>query len=726
MKINQKNIRRRVFSTNMLLSLSVIILLGCSQNVLAQWTTPDGQGNINNTNTGKVGIGTAVPTADLHVASESAAVARGITNSQHSNNVNGGMFKFWKSRGTKASPTSVVDGDSIGMIYAEGYDGTSYVSSARIKFLIDGLVSSGVAPTGVQFFSGTNGGGTERMRITSTGNIGIGTAAPDAKFQVKSGVTSIGEGLFKLQNSGGSTLISMGDDGLATYRGQLSIYGQQSGANYERLRIWHTGDNNDAIVFASEAGGTGTQRNIRFSAPTTMYSGILNARAAQVTSATGAANYISFWETNVAFNGAIGFAAGSQNMLFQTGGSGVLNGTTRMTILANGNVGIGATAPGYKLDLQGGQINSSGGLCIAGECKTAWSQVGGSQWTTAGSNVHYGTGNVGIGTSTPSYRLDVVSGSQWAARFKKTDATNGGILIDSATGYNPNVALSVNGVIKWYMNSNVSSGDALQFWESTGTNPRLTIAQAGNVGIGNVAPGSKLFVGSGTPAGGTLPGLNVALGGSSYVAASNGTINTFIGSDVSSYGIVGTLSNHALGLRANNVLAMTVLPSGNVGIGITTPSTKLHVVGDITVTGNINAKYQDLAEWVPATHALPAGTVAVLNPNHSNQVMASSQAYDTRVAGVISAQPGIVLGEAGKNKVLVATTGRVRVKVDATRAPICIGDLLVVSDTEGMAMKSQPILVGGVEMHRPGTLIGKALEPLAKGTGEILVLLSLQ
>jgi hypothetical protein len=41
-------------------------------------------------------------------------------------------------------------------------------------------------------------------------------------------------------------------------------------------------------------------------------------------------------------------------------------------------------------------------------------------------------------------------------------------------------------------------------------------------------------------------------------------------------------------------------------------------------------------------------------------------------------------------------------------------------------MKSLPIEVGGVRMHRPGTLIGKALEPLAGGTGEILVLLSLQ
>jgi hypothetical protein len=51
---------------------------------------------------------------------------------------------------------------------------------------------------------------------------------------------------------------------------------------------------------------------------------------------------------------------------------------------------------------------------------------------------------------------------------------------------------------------------------------------------------------------------------------------------------------------------------------------------------------------------------------------------------------------------------------------------LVTSDKEGVAMKSVPVEIGGVRIHRPGTLIGKALEPLAQGTGEILVLLSLQ
>ncbi len=148
--------------------------------------------------------------------------------------------------------------------------------------------------------------------------------------------------------------------------------------------------------------------------------------------------------------------------------------------------------------------------------------------------------------------------------------------------------------------------------------------------------------------------------------------------------------------------------------------------GNVTVNGNIAAKYQDVAEWVPASEQLPAGTVVVLDATKSNQVISSGQSHDTRVAGVVSEQPGIALGESGSNKVLVATTGRVMVKVDATRAPIHIGDLLVTSDVPGLAMKSEPITIGGRQMHMPGTLIGKALEPLEKGSGKILVLLSLQ
>jgi hypothetical protein len=68
----------------------------------------------------------------------------------------------------------------------------------------------------------------------------------------------------------------------------------------------------------------------------------------------------------------------------------------------------------------------------------------------------------------------------------------------------------------------------------------------------------------------------------------------------------------------------------------------------------------------------------------------------------------------------------VRIKVDASFGAIRAGDLLVTSPTAGHAMRSVPIDAGGSQFHRPGTIVGKALESLAAGRGEILVLLTLQ
>jgi hypothetical protein len=493
-------------------------------------------------------------------------------------------------------------------------------------------------------------------------------------------------------------------------------------------------------------------------------------------------------------------------MFFANNGLTPGNGFTpieRMRISASGYLGIGTTNPTSKLHIVSGTDSGTtllsldtgvhGGTSMAvfgtanNESGFDMSVYRAGQYysrfgVTSAGNVYLqsAAGNVGIGTSTPTYRFEVVSGSQWVARFKKTDATNGGILVDSAAGYNPNIALSVNGAIKWYMNSNATSGDALQFWEATGTNARLTMTQAGTVGIGTATPNAlyKLDVagqvrsssggfvfpdgsvqtvaatGSGGSSGWTDGGANVNVTNSS-AKVGIGTTNPLQRIQIGSNTVAGTATPDAVSLGgtyssvagANPKLRLFDNNAGSVyGLGVSsaqfdfmTPAgtnyvwsvngvekMRLNTSGDITVAGNIAAKYQDIAEWVESSQGLTAGTVVVLDHTKSNQVIASREAYDTRVAGVISSQPGITLGEKADNKVLVATTGRVKVKVDASSGPIQVGDLLVTSDIEGVAKKSEPLSLGGVQIHRPGTLIGKALEPLDKGTGEILVLLSLQ
>jgi hypothetical protein len=284
---------------------------------------------------------------------------------------------------------------------------------------------------------------------------------------------------------------------------------------------------------------------------------------------------------------------------------------------------------------------------------------------------------------------------------------------------------------------------------------RMRIDSAGRVGIGNPSPAHPLDVT------GSLR-VQAAVDANDYPAMLDMTASgpggqrnrwmTFVGSATGAIGVpansyelyeypAGALPVFAavrMSIRKSNTPNGTppktflIDGAGRVGIGTIGPSEALEVVGNILASGDIrangviHAKYQDVAEWVPAKQDLVPGTVVVLNPERDNEVMASTLPYDTAVAGVVSEQPGLILGEAGESKEQIATTGRVRVRVDAGRAPIAIGDLLVTSDRPGYAMKSIPVAVAGISMHRPGTVVGKALQALPSGEGEILVLLSLQ
>jgi len=253
-------------------------------------------------------------------------------------------------------------------------------------------------------------------------------------------------------------------------------------------------------------------------------------------------------------------------------------------------------------------------------------------------------------------------------------------------------------------------------------------------------PASDAFEGMGPDVSGSGTGFNFGYAGFTFGVGA-GFFNVRPAS-IAGPGLA-TAPNPSLRFMVGNVQRLMISNLGVVGIGpkFAPPSmggtnaipgnglaatVRLDVDGDINMTGNINAKYQDVAEWVDSSADLKAGTVVVLDGSHDNQVMPSAHSYDTSVAGVVSERPGIVLGEAAENREKVATTGRVKVYVDATKSPIHIGDLLVTSDTPGMAMKSVPMSINGRSFHQPGTIIGKALESMESGKGEILVLLTLQ
>ena len=78
-----------------------------------------------------------------------------------------------------------------------------------------------------------------------------------------------------------------------------------------------------------------------------------------------------------------------------------------MRIASTGNVGIGTTTPTQKLDVAG--YVKGTGVCIGNDCRTSWPSggVAASVWSSSGNNTYYNQGNVGIGTTNPKAKLDV-------------------------------------------------------------------------------------------------------------------------------------------------------------------------------------------------------------------------------------------------------------------------------------------------------------------------------
>ena len=166
-------------------------------------------------------------------------------------------------------------------------------------------------------------------------------------------------------------------------------------------------------------------------------------------------------------------------------------------------------------------------------------------------------------------------------------------------------------------------------------------------------------------------------------------------------------------IEARNAASNTVFEVANNG---TTSVNVLQIMGGA-----------DLAEKFDVSGPAKPGTVVEIDPDHPGKLRVARGAYNRRVAGVISGandlDVGMVLADlpGAENAMPVALSGRVWVHCDATQHAVEPGDMLTTADRAGHAMA----VTDFDRAH--GTVIGKAMSPLARGeTGMVLVLVNLQ
>ena len=108
-----------------------------------------------------------------------------LTNNR-SNSLADPAVLFGKAANNISSPTVVGDNQSFGHLVFSGYDGSAYVRGAQITAQVDGTPAAGSMPGRIVFSTTADSASSpsERVRITSSGNVGIGTSTADAKLDV--------------------------------------------------------------------------------------------------------------------------------------------------------------------------------------------------------------------------------------------------------------------------------------------------------------------------------------------------------------------------------------------------------------------------------------------------------------------------------------------------------------------------------------------------------------
>jgi hypothetical protein len=451
-----------------------------------------------------------------------------------------------------------------------------------------------------------------------------------------------------------------------------------------------------------------------------------------------------------------------------------------LSILSNGNVGIGAPSPTAKLTVTGMIETTSGGIKFPDG--TVQTSRGLTSVSTACCTLNgNGTSGSPLSVSAPLTLESAALHSTFAGANTNANAASRGVYGQASGG------IGVHGVHA------ATSGDAPGVKGETNSTSLNAVGVLGMSGRGSGVIGlSNAGIGISIPTtwagvvGRNPVGIAVLGEGGTYGVYGRDSESGLEGAGVAGYssskvGVRGDSSSgngvvaesygqarHAAALRANNSN-----PNGGMAAYLTNNSnfatahfanagsgevlylqgngnyfikavnnaanaSPFAVTGDGTtitrvlqITGGSDLSERFEVKAAPGAGgdaaAVRPGLVVSIDPDDPGKLALSSRAYDRRVAGVISGaggvKPGMMMGQAGSiadGHHPVALSGRVYCWADASNGPIEPGDMLTTSATPGHAMKATD------HAKAQGAIIGKAMTSLKQGQGLVLVLVTLQ
>lgn len=341
--------------------------------------------------------------------------------------------------------------------------------------------------------------------------------------------------------------------------------------------------------FISPALVNGSTEGLILNASSTLVSGLF--------SANGGASTTVFSANTICLTGDI------CRTTWPTGGGGGGVGTSTVPFMANYYVAT-STLFASVFPYASTTAVTTTNLCFTGTSGCITSATSTNYWYANGTNIYNANaGNVGIGTTTPNYKLAVAGNG------------NSSISIGDVSGIANYAGISLNGngtagsgtfnFLSSTADSNLyinrPTGAAIQFREQNGT-AQMTLQSGGNVGIGTTSPIEKLSI---------LSADNVQTTNIFAVRANNLTQGVALGWN--SIREIGTNSNNNFLVDAQGTggLLLQTVSGGNVGIGTSTPPSKLWVLGTQAAPSLTNDGAVTQFGGVAATQAIAFG----LDPN---------------------------------------------------------------------------------------------------------------